>query len=367
MTAVPVNTLSVCEMCDLEAENGRLKAQLEMLRQRAADTEALFQRLQEWEMRLLGITSLQPLLKSMTGDLRARFHVDQARLLLPDRDRRIRGLLDCFQAEAPQDVLFESLPSPLKRLREPRLMVLPEGQGLPPLFEPGGPIRSIALMPLVRDRHFFGILGVGSCDGRRYGPDLQTHALSRLAAICSVCLENAVNRARLEIGGLTDPLTGLHNRRSLEQRLHGEVAKLRRHHEPLSCLFLDLDLFKQINDRFGHSGGDAVLQEVADRLRSTLRSGEVAARFGGDELAVLLPGTSPEDARKMAERIRSVVSSAPLDLGNGVSIPIGLSIGVGTLQYPDLPDDNLCAGKALMQAADAALYEAKRAGRNRVA
>ncbi len=366
MTAEPVQKIQLCEKCELELENTRLKTRLELLHDRAVETEALFQRLQEWEMMLLGIASLERLLASMTGDLRARFQVDQARLLLPDSDRRIRSLLESIDARAPVDVLFEHPPEELEHLRQPELKAL-DDTGLPPLFEPGGPIRSVALLPLVRDQRFFGLLGLGSGDPQRYVPELQTHALARLAAICAVCLENAINRSRLELGGLTDPLTGLHNRRSLEQRLYAEVDRARRNGHPLSCLFLDLDLFKQINDSYGHRAGDAVLREVACRLRTTLRGGDVAARFGGDELALLLPATSYQDARNMGERIRTCISSNPLSLEGGVSISIGLSIGVGSLEQSELSDDIAYSGQMLLQAADAALYQAKGRGRGQVA
>lgn len=365
MTAVTVQNMRVCEFCALDDENQRLKAKLEALRERAVATEALFERLQEWEMVLLGIDSLERLLDSMTGDMRARFKVEQARLLLPDTDRRIRSLLDSIEVKAPRDVLFARPSEDLERLREPRLIAL-DDTALPPLFKPGESIRSVALLPLVRDQRFFGLLALGSGDQERYRPELETHALSRLAAICSVCLENAVNRARLELGGLTDPLTGLHNRRSLEQRLHAEIDRARRGRRPLSCLFLDLDLFKQINDQYGHGAGDAVLREVARRLLSTLRGGDIAARFGGDELALLLPATTHADARNMGERIRAIVSQNPLQIEDDLSISVGLSIGVGTMETDRMTEDIARSGQELLQAADEALYQAKRAGRGRV-
>lgn len=365
MSSPGVQNIGACECCELEAKNTRLKAQLDSLRDRALATEEVFRRFQDWEMMLLRIDSLGPLLESMTGDLRARFRVEQARLLLPDEDRRIRSLLDSTETKAPKDVLFVHPPLDLASLREPQLRVIDEA-GLPPLFEPGDAIRSVALLPLVREDRCFGLLALGSQDEQRYGPELQTHALARLAAICSVCLENAINHARLELGGLTDPLTGLHNRRSLEQRLHSEVDQARRHHQPLSCLFVDLDLFKQINDQYGHSVGDAVLQEVARRLRSTLRAGDQAARFGGDELALLLPATSHADARSMGERILALISNHPLQINEGLSIQVSLSIGVGTLEYTQLKEDSARSGQELLQAADAALYQAKRGGRGRV-
>lgn len=358
--------MDVCDFCRLKADNTHLRFQLDVIKERAVETEALFKRFQDWEMVLLGIDSLEQLLASMTGDLRERFHIDQARLMLIDADRRIRSLLDSIEVKAPEDVLFEPPPQELQALREPQLMTLAK-MGLPPLFEPGGPVRSVALLPLVREERFFGLLGLGSRDPHRYVPELQTHVLTRLAAICSVCLENAVNRERLELGGLTDPLTGLHNRRSLEQRLHAEIDHARRRHEYLSCLFLDLDLFKEINDTYGHSAGDAVLREVAAQLRAKLRSGDVAARFGGDELALLLPATGHQDACNMGERIRATINSTPLRLEDGHEVTISLSIGVGTLSGAEMPEDVARASQALLNAADEALYQAKRGGRNRVA
>lgn len=365
MTAVTVQTMRVCEFCELDAENARLKTQLDALRERAMETEALFQRMQEWEMTLLGIDSLGRLLDSMTNAMRARCKIDQVRLLLPDTDRRVRSLLDSIEANAPADVLFARPPRDLERLRQPRLTPL-DASGLPPLFEADGPIRSVALLPLVREERFFGLLALGSQDAKRYRPELETHALARLAAICSVCLENAINRARIELGGLTDPLTGLHNRRSLEQRLHAEIDRARRNRLPLSCLFVDLDLFKQINDQYGHSAGDAVLRDVARRLVATLRAGDIAARYGGDELALLLPATSQQDARNMGERIRTIISNNPLQLEDGIRIPISLSIGVGTLKHSQLSADIARSGQELLRAADEALYQAKREGRGRV-
>lgn len=366
MAAVSVQNMCFCEFCELDSENRRLKARLEELRTRAVETEALFERLQQWEVILLGIDSLPRLLESMTGDLSARFHVDQARLLLPDEDRRVRSLLDATEARPLQGVLFKRPSADLRDLREPKLAVL-DAAGLPPLFEPGGPIRSVALLPLLREQRFFGLLALGSEDVGRYDPELQTHALARLAAVCAVCLENAVNRARLELGGLTDPLTGLHNRRSLEQRLQTEVDRARRGRETLSCLFIDLDLFKEINDSHGHGAGDAVLREVARRLRASLRGGDIAARFGGDELAVLLPGAGHEQATNMAERIRAQISTEPVPLAGGEAILVGLSIGVGTLEHERLGEDIAASGQELLRVADAALYQAKRGGRGRVA
>ena len=104
----------------------------------------------------------------------------------------------------------------------------------------------------------------------------------------AVCLENAVNRARLLRSGFTDFLTGFYNRRYLQARLREELARAQRAHQTLALLMIDIDHFKQINDRFGHLAGDAVLREVARRIATEMRTSDTGARFGGDEFAIVL-------------------------------------------------------------------------------
>jgi len=251
----------------------------------------------------------------------------------------------------------------LERMRLPWVGLL-NAAGLPPLFSAAESIRSAAVVPLWRQQQQFGLLGLGSRDPTRYSPDLETHFLCRMGAIIAVCLENAINRARLEIGSLTDALTGLHNRRALDQRLQDEVARACRARQPLSCLFIDIDFFKQINDQHGHACGDTALVRMAQRLRSVLRGNDIAARFGGDELLVLLPATDAAAAVHLAQRIRESVLKQPFDLGDGMLLPLTVSIGIATMS-PTQQDGSLSSvGHELLKNADAALYAAKRAGRN---
>lgn len=159
---------------------------------------------------------------------------------------------------------------------------------------------------------------------------------------------------------LTDPLTGLRNRRDLERRLNEELARSARSNEPLGCLMIDVDRFKEVNDHFGHAAGDAVLTEVACALEASLRSFDVVARYGGDEFVALLPGAALEGARHVAQALCDVIST--------LAVPIGphslrLSISIGAVSHdPDSNEDSA----ALLERADCALLEAKRRGRNRV-
>jgi diguanylate cyclase (GGDEF)-like protein len=158
----------------------------------------------------------------------------------------------------------------------------------------------------------------------------------------------------------TDPLTGLFNPRAFHDRLRQELERMARYHESLSLLVLDLDGLKRINDRFGHEAGNAALRAVAAAIRSGLREIDLGARIGGDEFAVLAPGTNEESAAVLAERLRALVAMGVNGMtGRGTTISIGItSLSPST--------DGRPTPAALMAAADDALYLAKRTGGNRV-
>lgn len=156
----------------------------------------------------------------------------------------------------------------------------------------------------------------------------------------------------------TDPLTGLRNRRALYGRLEDEIARAGRYRQPLSILLIDVDGLKEINDLFGHRAGDAALRRVAAAIRDGSRGADLGARWGGDEFVLLAPNTGAEAALGLAERIRLAVAEGTDPTGSGT-----VSVGVATVD----PDGAPPAPDALALQADEALYEAKRAGRNRVA
>jgi diguanylate cyclase (GGDEF)-like protein len=164
----------------------------------------------------------------------------------------------------------------------------------------------------------------------------------------------------LEALASIDWLTGIYNRRQFEALAYAEVARCQRYLRPMSILMIDVDNFKTINDRFGHAVGDRVLQAIGALLGTAKRESDVAARVGGDEFAFLLPETTEGPAELFAERLRQQVCEycAAVD---GIKLNVGISIGVAssTFNQPTL--------ERLLRRADAALYEAKGAGRNRVA
>ena len=212
----------------------------------------------------------------------------------------------------------------------------------------------------------FGSLNLASADRNRY---TERHARDfhvRLASVASLCLQNAMNRERLLVSSHTDLLTRWYNRRYLDLRLPQEVARALRYREPLCCLMLDLDHFKRINDRYGHPAGDAVLREVAGRIQRQLRSSDLRVRYGGEELVVFLIRTTEQDAVGVAERIRRGVAETPIRLQDGQQLQVTLSGGIAELEPGDRSADPVALGAAMLQRADAALYQAKAAGRDRI-
>jgi diguanylate cyclase (GGDEF)-like protein len=148
--------------------------------------------------------------------------------------------------------------------------------------------------------------------------------------------------------------------------LKEELARAQRQGTGLTCLLIDLDKFKQINDQHGHLVGDMALREAAQRVDAHIRGSDAAARFGGDEFVVLAPGISPEQAAALAERIRVAVCETKLETPQGASLQLTVSIGVAGIVPPREETDLKVVAEQLLAEADSALYRAKQLGRNRV-
>lgn len=162
----------------------------------------------------------------------------------------------------------------------------------------------------------------------------------------------------LELLGVTDGLTGVHNRRFFDESLAEEINRSQRNGAPVALLMLDIDLFKRYNDRFGHQAGDEALRRVAQALAREIRSVDFVARYGGEEFAVIMPGAEAPAALVVGERVRRAVESRGIPSADGG--PLTVSVGVAV--YPERASD----GESLVAAADAAMYAAKEGGRNRV-
>jgi diguanylate cyclase (GGDEF)-like protein len=210
-------------------------------------------------------------------------------------------------------------------------------------------------LPVTAGHESFGTLVL---IGERFGRD-QRETANWLVGHAAIALANVRKHRTVEKQALVDPLTGLANRRLTESALDTELARAGRFEEPLTLLMADLDDFKRINDRWGHPFGDEVLREFAAALSHSIREIDLAGRWGGEEFAVVLPGTDLEGGAALAERIRDHLRMRAVATPDGEPITVTASFGVAA--YPDVEGKD-----ELLAAADAALYEAKRAGKDRV-
>jgi diguanylate cyclase (GGDEF)-like protein len=209
------------------------------------------------------------------------------------------------------------------------------------------------VLPLIASRQTFGTLEIA---GDSFGKEERMNAAS-LVAHAVVALENARLHGMVEQQALVDGLTGLANRRAASDALHAEAARAERLETPLSVVLADLDEFKDVNDVRGHAVGDEVLRVFADVLRETLRESDVAGRWGGEEFLLLLPGADEEGAAQLADRVR--LQLAARDIASAPGLRVTASFGVA--EYAGQPNS-----EQLLEAADSALYRAKRAGKDRV-
>jgi diguanylate cyclase (GGDEF)-like protein len=170
---------------------------------------------------------------------------------------------------------------------------------------------------------------------------------------------------RLAAYAMRDPLTGLSNRRAFGAQLRQWTAWSARYGRPLSVALLDIDDFKSVNDKHGHAAGDAMLSAVAQAIAGAVRASDMAARYGGDEFAILAPETGPDDARKLAERVLEAIREAEIVADDGQRVRVTGSIGVTVMIDP--ADSEPRRSEELLANADQGLYAAKQAGRDRMA
>lgn len=186
----------------------------------------------------------------------------------------------------------------------------------------------------------------------------QDNAITSLFLIVQDVTELAVSEQRLMELNTRDGLTGIYNRRYLESRLNSECERHVRYQRPMSLVMFDIDFFKSVNDTYGHQCGDLVLKAIAKEVSKVARASDCLARYGGEEFCCILPETSADDAVCFAERFRCRIAELIIP-SQEIKVQVTISLGVAELQGGDTPEQ-------LLRRADAALYDAKKAGRNRI-
>lgn len=357
---------------DLLAANAQLRDRLAELLEQGHRNQQIMQRHQTLDLQFIGAGSFRELIDSIFHAFAESSELDVVTLALLDPEYAIRRILVDLNLDLPAlpNLLFLQDRSELgelhDRLQEPVLGRYVEqlyGRMFP---EPMATPASVAIVPLLRNGEMIGCLNLGSFDQSRFVPNMATDFIKHRASVVAICIENVINKELLKHIGLTDPLTRVNNRRYVEHRMLEEVGRTCRQGYPLSCMYIDIDHFKKINDEVGHQGGDEVLREVALRIKAELRLSDALGRFGGEEFVVLLIDTEHADAQAAGERIRASIADVPLRLRSGASLPVTVSIGIATLNGAVRSGDIESIAQEFVAKADQALYQAKAGGRNRV-
>ena len=356
---------------DLEAEVLRLRRRIAALTDEAANNERLLKKTQQRELELLKAGDLPQLFEVICNRLAVSYGLEVVTLVLWDPNHEIRHLLLGTQIKLeafPRVIFVDEIAGIAQQFHAGKQPILgpyraDRHRGL---FKNPAALRSVALIPLWQQDQLRGCVCFGSQDAQRFHEHLGTDFLAHIGVITSFAIDNALNRARLVRSGLTDFLTGWHNRRYLHERLKEELSRAQRARSTMACVLLDLDYFKKINDTYGHLAGDMALQAAAERINQQIRGSDAAARFGGDEFVVLARDITLDQVYALAERMRLAVCDSPLQLPDGSQHHMTVSVGVALMQMTGEKVDLKAAAEQLLAEADAALYRAKEQGRNRV-
>lgn len=347
-----------------------LNDRFEGLLEHARRNEKALHKFRAFEISLINTDSPADFFNTLLQTCRTEFNWHQVTVSLVDHDYGIRRLLSHAgnELESNPDILFLENPAGLASIyTDSTTPVL--GQFDPEIHEiffPGGTVApaSVALLPITRKHQLAGSFNIGSMDQNRFNEYTGKDFLTHLAAIIGVCIDNHLAKEHLKYLGLMDILTGVNNRRFFDQRLQEETIRVNRSKIPISCLFVDIDHFKNINDSYGHQIGDQVLHHVAQIIREQVRAIDIVARYGGEEFTVILVQAGENKARQVGERIRTTIERENYYSDSGLRIPLTVSIGINTLLPEECLSDFKAVAKQFVERADQALYAAKNSGRN---
>jgi len=355
-------------------ENKKLREKLDRLLKEARRNEHTQSTFDDFSLSVVAAQGPEELFQLLLEEQK-KFRIDEIRLCLVDRFHEVERLLtDSYQHKHHGLSFIDTETSKLMISNVPDRPIL--GTRILSKYdwliniEDINKYQSAALLPLKRGKEIIGVQLLLSKDENRYSKNDGTTFLHKLAAMTAISIENCINRQRLLVQGYQDGLTNAYNRRYFDERLTHEINRCLRKKTDLVCLFIDVDFFKKVNDKYGHQAGDAVLVKLVSLMSEQVRSSDIVARYGGEEFAIILPDTGIQVAHEVAERIRREVESQKLII-NDSTISTTVSIGLASLsqlihQSGINEKDQLHLDKILLGKADEALYQAKKTGRNQV-
>ena len=350
----------------LADENSNLKATIKELIDSARYNQQTQDKFYALELYFLEANSYELLIRRILTDLKRQLKLSQVELFLLDPQQETQQLItEIYGLLNYKHLSYLDSVSAIKSIYagDIQLILSNEQDDIDKLGP--GMSQSVALLPLRRGNHIIGSLHLGSRDQQRFHPGLGGEFLLHLGTIISVCIESSINQERYKHLSLVDLLTRAKNRRFFFQALATEIARSKRSKKPLSCLFIDIDHFKLVNDNHGHLTGDRALRCVADSIVPLLRQSDVLARFGGEEFTVLLPDCDLSHAEEIAERIRDKISQVSIANDKSQNFQLTVSIGVSYWQEGQQGfTDSEAIQTHLISQADKGVYQAKEDGRN---
>ena len=336
----------------------------------AEQNEIKLRKFQAFELQLMNADSLAQLLDTLFVGVLAEFNWEMTGLAIYDPTYEFQRLLSISENATDQYPRLSFIDDPKimdgAMITQPTLLSHGDVANAKVFSDTDDKPDHLWLLPLNKPPHFIGYYYVGKLAEDDQNELSATDFLQHFAAVIAICLMMNIDRENLRYLGLKDPLTGINNRRFFDQRLTEEVTNAIRSNIAISCLFIDIDHFKRINDMHGHRVGDIILKGVAQKIRWLLRITDVCARYGGEEFTALLLNQEQPEATLVAERIRSAVENTAFNITDQDTINVTISIGISTFENGKCIDNIEKTALNFVDCADHALYEAKRTGRNRV-
>ncbi len=353
---------------ELREHNYELSHNLKNFEELAKERESQHKRFEDLEESILKANDLHNMITKLQDKLSTDFSIPLANISLIDSVKETIGLelqeifapAGCNQTDKLDATLTFINEKDYNRIFHNHQAVVtkhPEST-LSDLFGPhiqnSIEISSSAFIPLLSRGRAIGTLNMASSDPEKFIPGTATEAVESLSRKLATIIENTLLTAQLQKLLRTDPLTGLYNRRTLDEVLPIEFARAQRYGHPLSLIMIDLDDFKLVNDRYGHPVGDLVLSETGTLLITNLRQYDIALRYGGDEFTLILPDTNEQQGRTIISKLEKLAAAAKIKVDTDNYLPIKLSAGLATLH-----DDSVADAEALKKAADQDLYRNK--------